>query len=336
MKIKTLSLAVAAGLFSVGSQAATLFEDDTSTVNLNGRVEARAHISDANGDEEFKDASRARIEIKGQKALSEDLLMVARYENEIKENTSAPSNVTARHLYVGFEGDFGKIYYGQQDNATTYLTNFSDMTEYFSGYINELNVASADRAKNTLRYAYSNDAFTFQVSANQNSGTRQAEGFGLVGAYKLTDNFEFGLGYASADEKSFAAATSDKNTDTVSIVAAKYTTGSNWIGSTFQTGEISRGTVKDDDFTAYDLYVGFYFDNGSVFDMSYTNFEADSIKTYDMSFIAAEYAYYYQNIAGYVSYKHSLLDEDDYAGSPKWLDYDSTQDELVVGLRFKF
>lgn len=342
MKIKTLSLAVAAGLFSVVSQAATLHKDDTTTINLNGRVEVRGHYMDQRG-EDFEDKSRARIEINGKKTLKNDLVMVAKYEGELTDNTGGKSDIDERYLFVGLESDYGNLYYGTQNNATTYLTNFSDMAEYFSGYINELNIASADRALNTLRYAYSKDGFTFQASINRDSdgvygytGDRAGSGYGVIGAYKLTDNFEFGLGYASAKEDRFNnyGATLDKETDTVSIVAAKYTTDSYWIGSTFQKGEIA-GSVSKDDFTAYDLYIGYFFDNGSVFDLSYTDFEADNTKSYDMNFVAAEYAYYYQNIAAYVSYKHSLLDETDYANAT-WLDYDSTQDEVVVGFRFKF
>lgn len=332
MKRKILFLAVAASVASMAANAATVYEDENSELNIGGRVEVRGNISKANA-EDFNDISRARLNFIGTKTISEDVKAFAKYETEIKKAAGDSKDVfTARYLYAGFQTNFGDIYYGQQDNATTYLTNFSDMANYYSGYINELNVATADRADNVLRYAVQKNGVTFQASANQN-GDRKSDGFGAVAAYAFGNGLEFGAGYASSHETPYEGGT-DKQTNTATIVAAKYVTNKYWIGSTFQTGKISGATVKDDDFAAYDLYVGYNFDHGGSFSVTHTNFKADNIANYDMKFIAAEYAYYYENIAGFVGYKHTLLDEGDYTG--KWLSYDNNQDEMTVGLRYTF
>lgn len=335
MRVRILPVLVTLALISTAVNAAEIYKDDNSSFKLGGRVEVRGNISDANADD-FNDISRARIYLLGEKILSDDVTMRARYETEIKERTGAvdgsDTKFDTRYLYAGFKTQLGDIYYGHQDNATTYLTNFSDMAEYYSGYINELSVTTADRAKNTMRYAISANDVTFQASVNQNSD-RKSDGYGAVVAYKLTDNVEFGIGYASADQETYDGGS--EQTDTMAIVAAKYTTDNFWIGSTFQTGQISSTSVIEDDFTAYDLYLGYFFNNGSVINTTYTSFEADTISNYDMNFVAAEYAYYFQNIATYISYKHNLLDENDYSGA-KWLAYENTQDEITFGLRYKF
>lgn len=336
MRMKVLVASVAVGMISMGANSAEIYKDEKSKLNIGGRVEVRGNISDANK-EDFNDISRARLHVIGEKKLTESVKIDGKYETEIKERTGtvagSDSTFDTRYLYAGFKTDFGNIYYGHQDNATTYLTNFSDMAEYYSGYINELNVNTSDRAKNVLRYALKRDGFTFQASGNKN-GDRNSEGFGAITAYAFEGGFEFGLGYASSDETPYEGGT-DEQTNTMTIVAAKYTTDNFWIGSTFQTGEISGETVKDDNFTAYDLYMGYFFENGGVFNVTYTDFSADKIERYDMNFIATEYAYYFENIAAYVSYKHNLLDEKDYGGS-EWLAYENTQDEITFGLRYKF
>ncbi len=41
-----------------------------------------------------------------------------------------------RYAYAGVETAYGTLTYGTQDNAVTYLTDFTDMAEVYSGYTN--------------------------------------------------------------------------------------------------------------------------------------------------------------------------------------------------------
>ncbi|MGO1189078.1 MAG: porin, partial [Vibrio casei] len=73
MNKKLLALAVAAASVSTAASAATIYQDDTSTLNMGGRVEVRANFSDANktdsDDNIYEDASRVRFNLGGEQKL---------------------------------------------------------------------------------------------------------------------------------------------------------------------------------------------------------------------------------------------------------------------------
>lgn len=245
-----LALAVAAAAISTAASAATIYKDNTSTLNMGGRVEVRANFSDANkspeDDNRYQDASRVRLNIGGEQKLNEDISFIGFTEFELKENSDPVGDdvsMNTRYLYAGMQSQrFGALTYGHQDNAFTYLTNFTDMAQVYSGYINEYNVATSDRANGVLRYAYSADKLTIQASVQGDSDSdgsaigntilgdndssapmQNADGFGIIGAYKLTDTLELGLGYAQVDANisgSDVDSTGDNNTYTAAL---KYT-----------------------------------------------------------------------------------------------------------------
>ena len=57
MKMKFLAVAVAAAIPTAFVSAATVYENDDTTLNIGGRVEVRGNISDANKDADNNDKS---------------------------------------------------------------------------------------------------------------------------------------------------------------------------------------------------------------------------------------------------------------------------------------
>ncbi|MGO2420105.1 porin [Vibrio casei] len=353
MNKKLLALAVAAASVSTAASAATIYQDDTSTLNMGGRVEVRANFSDANksvdangvrdgkDDNIYEDKSRVRFNLGGEQKLNNDISFIGFAEWEITENSDPEGDdaqINTRYMYGGVQSQkFGGLTYGHQDNAFTYLTNFTDNAEVFSGYINENNVATADRANNVLRYAFSTERLTIQASAQADSDsdgstlTQNADGFGVIGAYKLTDTLEVGLGYAQTDANNAGddrISTGDNNTYTV---AARYTSNGVLLAATYEGGKVARSSTDESDFDAADAYLGYTFDDNNV-NMTYNYFNADktSFNEYNVNNIALEYARYFGNATVYGAYAFNLLSDGDAATN------NQTEDQFQVGFRYAF
>ncbi len=345
MKKTLLALAVAAASVSTAASAATIYKDDTSTLNMGGRVEVRANFSDANkseaDDNMYKDASRVRLNIGGEQKLNDDISFIGFTEFEVTESDEPETNdasFNTRYLYAGVASQtYGALTYGHQDNAFTYLTNFTDMAEVFSGYINENNVATSDRANNVLRYAFNTEKLTIQASvqgdsdSDGNDVTQNADGFGVIGAYKLTDTFELGLGYAQTDANNAGSdlvSTGDNYTYTA---AARYSNDGVLLAATYEGGSVARAAADESDFNAADAYAGYTFGDNNV-NMTYNYYKADESSFNDLNVnnIALEYARYFGNATVYGAYAFNLLSDSDAADS------DQTEDQFQVGFRYAF
>lgn len=346
MNKKLLALAVAAASVSTAASAATIYQDDTSTLNMGGRVEVRANFSDANktdsDDNIYEDASRVRFNLGGEQKLNDDISFIGFTEWEITENSDPvgdDAQINTRYMYGGVQSQkFGGLTYGHQDNAFTYLTNFTDMAEVFSGYINENNVATADRANNVLRYAFSTEKLTIQASVQGDSDsdgstlTQNADGFGVIGAYKLTDTLEVGLGYAQTDANNAGddrISTGDNNTYTAAV---RYTNNGILLAATYEGGKIARSSADESDFDAADAYAGYTFGDNNV-NMTYNYYNADetSFNEYNVNNIALEYARYFGNATVYGAYAFNLLSDGDDAATKN-----QTEDQFQVGFRYAF
>lgn len=338
MKKSHIAMAVVVGLASGAASAATIYKSDDSVLNFGGRAEVRGNFSDANktnsNSSTYDDKSRVRISVDGTQALNDDVAFFGKYELELTEaedNSSDDVGVNTRFLYAGVETNHGNVYYGHQNNAVTYLTDWTDMAETFSGYINEYTIASADRAKNVLRYELTSDnGITFQIDGNFNSESEaeKSDGFGAVIAGELPAGVEIGVGYAVSDETYGNGNDTDKS-DSI-IAAIKYTNDQGiWLAAMYQFGSISAEGVKDSDYNSADAYLGYSFGDNTV-NLTYSYYDADKIDSYDINFVGVEYARYIKNVAFFGSYKFNLLDEGEGGQG------DNDENELMLGMRYSF
>ncbi|MGO2497996.1 MAG: porin [Vibrio litoralis] len=357
MKKTLLALAVAAASVSTAASAATIYKDDTSTLNMGGRVEVRANFSDANktaaDDNQYKDASRIRLNIGGEQKLNEDISFIGFTEFEVTEDQSDATNTddalfNTRYLYAGVTSQtYGALTYGHQDNAFTYLTNFTDMAEVFSGYINEYNVATSDRANNVLRYAFNTEKLTIQASVQGDSDsdgtavTQNADGFGVIGSYKFTDNLEFGLGYAQTDANGVGLDTTSTGDNNTYTAALRYSKDGILLAATYLGGTISvaDGSAAESDFNGADAYAGYTFGDNNV-NMTYNYYNADdsAFNALNVNNINIEYARYFGNATVYGAYSFNLLSDSDATatGNVLALGDASTEDQFQVGFRYAF
>ncbi|KXO09239.1 Outer membrane protein OmpU [Moritella sp. JT01] len=316
---KALSLTLAA-IVSMPTLAESINTDDFS---FGGRVEARAVLTDS----DFSDASRVRLNGQGKHQINEDITAIGKFEFEItqdeKESGTTTKNNT-RYLYVGAETAYGTLTYGTQDNAVTYLTDFTDMAEFFSGYTNENITASGDRSEDTVLYSVTNGDFKFNASANLKA---TENGGGVMVAYQLLPNIEVSAGYAATEgfEKNTSSIVGIDETESsdVYMVGARYTKDGFLLA-----GLVQAGSYGGSDFNAVDAYAAYAFGKNNV-NVLYNYYSADDTNELDINFVAFEYARYIGDVAAYASYKVAL-NSDTSAG------YKYNADEFVVGARYSF
>jgi outer membrane protein OmpU len=314
-------------IVSAPLSAANIYKNDTQEFDIGGRVEVRGNLTDG----DYSDASRVRLNVNGKNQLNEDLTVFGRYEFEITEAEDDNSaDLTTRHLYVGGDTKVGTFIYGHQNNAVTYLTDFTDQAETYSGYINENTATSADRSKNTFRYIYAANALTLQASGTVNANDA-ADGFGLMAAYKFTPELELALGMSSSNQE-YGNEINTEVTETSDsyMAAARYTKGNVYLAATAMTGTISAEGIADSDFVATDAFAGYYFgeSKANLINLGYSYYSADDIESLETNFVALEYARYMGNFALYSSYKLALND-DNSSGQGR-------ENELQVGARYGF
>jgi len=309
---KALSLTLAT-LVSMPALAENINTDDFS---FGGRIEARGVLADSS----FSDASRVRLNGQGKHEINDDLTAVGKFEYELTQDSDETDTTVknkTRYAYVGAETAYGTLTYGTQDNAVTYLTNFTDVAEYFSGYTNEAITASGDRAEDTILYSVTKGDLTFNASANLKS---TENGGGLMVAYKLLPSVEVSAGYAATE-----AAVNETESSDVYMLGARYTNG-----GVLVSGLVQKGTLVDADFDAVDAFASYGFGQNTV-SVSYNYYSADEKENLDLNFVAVEYGRYIGDVAAYAGYKVAL-NNDTSAGHGN----NNNADEFIMGARYSF
>ncbi|MCP5079357.1 MAG: porin, partial [Psychromonas sp.] len=159
MKKTLLATAILSGLVSLTAGAATVYDQDGTTLKVGGRAEVRGLFADS-VEGTMEDKSRARINFGGETQISENLTGFGFMEYEVK---SGASNLKNRYLFAGIGTQIGDFSYGKQDTANIQISGFSDISSTHSG---QQEVIDASSAKQDNIFLYSGsfaDALTVQV-----------------------------------------------------------------------------------------------------------------------------------------------------------------------------
>lgn len=101
MNKKLIALAVAAASISSVANAAEVYSDETSSLAVGGRLEARALLSEDNaGDNQVTDKSRVRMNIAGKTDITDTVYGIGFYEGEYTSSGTSSDNgsVNNRHI----------------------------------------------------------------------------------------------------------------------------------------------------------------------------------------------------------------------------------------------
>ncbi|MGR5131255.1 porin [Vibrio alfacsensis] len=338
MKKTLIALSVSAAAIATGVNAAELYNQDGTSLEMGGRAEARLSMKDGDA----ADKSRIRLNFLGTQAINDNLYGVGFWEGEFTTADkgvvdSDSNNLDTRYAYAGLGGAFGEVTYGKNDGALGVITDFTDIMAY-AGNTAADKLAVADRADNMLAYKGQFENLAVKASyrfadrlENPETGKyydNKQDGYSLSAIYALGDTgINLGAGYADQDKANEY------------MLAASYTISDLYFAGVFTDGEKMtndlNGTV---DYTGYEL-AGAYTLGQTVFTSTYNNAETNNETSANNFAVDASY-YFKPNFRGYVSYNFNLIDAGDKIGSTSKVNGTATkmdaEDELALGLRYDF
>ncbi|MFW1533966.1 porin [Vibrio parahaemolyticus] len=338
MKKTLIALSVSAAAMATGVNAAELYNQDGTSLEMGGRAEARLSMKDG----DVADASRIRLNFLGTQAINDNLYGVGFWEGEFTtsdydkdgNNVSGNDTIDNRYAYAGLGGAFGEITYGKNDGALGVITDFTDIMAY-AGNTAADKLAVADRSDNMMSYkgqfenlsVKASYRFADRVEQNGEYSDNKQDGYSLSAIYAVADTgLELGAGYADQDEANEY------------MLAASYTMSDLYFAGVFTDGEKEATFKNTVDYTGYEL-AGAYTLGQTVFTSTYNNAETDGETSANNFAIDASY-YFKPNFRGYVSYNFNLIDAGDSMGSTTASNYKATkadaEDELALGLRYDF
>ncbi|GAB7226548.1 porin [Vibrio rotiferianus] len=310
MKKAALTTAILTALVSAPSFAATVYDNEGTTLKVGGRAEARFNISDKHekdGNSSFKDKSRARVNLKGKSQISDDLYGFGKYEAEFDDS----SDITNRYFFAGLGTTIGEFSYGKQDSAQVMLTDITDTMATFGAEAADIVAGNKDKRENNFLYSGEFDALTIKANFIA-SDAKDKDSFGLAGLYNF-GAFDIGAGYVSQSN-------GDNDDDQFNLVG-QYSMDAFTLGALF-----TIGTVADDDYTGYELSA-IYKPMKNLSLVGVYNFQEVDPKagskedTVDEFAIEAVYKFN-GHLRTYAGYKFQQIDSGD--------------DELQAGIRYDF
>ena len=326
MKKAALATAVISALASTSSIAATVFENDTTTLNVGGRMEFRGDFGDAI-DGTMKNASRVRLNIGGETKLNDSMTGFGFYEAQqsvVDTNDTASSNTEfeQRYMYTGVKGDFGAISFGRQDTAANLVSSMSDLGIFTDNQSSHITAASK-RTSNVIAYGFSADALTINASFVGGS-SKTSDGYGIAATYDMPFGLTVGLGYAANDNGKDDEGSSNGSSDQI-IAGLKYSIADFTIAGTYAEGD------KDDKlkskYKSTEVAAEYKLNSSFRLIAAYVNQEekANSGSKFEDKKDFYEFTGRYdfsRNMRGYVAYKNDKMK--------------GAKDSIRLGLRYDF
>jgi len=302
MKKNFLTTAILSAVISSTANAATVYENDDTTLNVGGRAEVRGLFSDS-VDGSMEDQSRARINISGETQISESLTGFGFMEYEASKSSSV-FDYDFRYLYAGFGTQIGDFSYGRQDTANVMISDMTDIASYHSG-IQQIIDGASDKQSNTFLYSETFiNALTVQLNYIAQD-EKDNDAFAVSAAYKFTAGLELGASYSDQDEANQVT------------FGAGYTWNRLYVGTTYAMGDLTDNV----NFTSLEFAAEYQFTNEFRLIGMIGMQEVDKVDTVDAYALEAQYRFN-ESIRTFASYKLDNLDDG--------------ENELVIGLRYDF
>ncbi|BET96390.1 porin [Xenorhabdus taiwanensis] len=215
MKRNILAVVIPALLAAGTANAAEIFNKDGNKLDLYGKVDVRHQIADKRSGEDG-DASYARIGIKGETQISDQLTGFGRWEYNLKAHTEEGKQETATRLaFAGLKfANYGSLDYGRNYGVNYDINAWTDVLPIFGGD----SMAKTDnymtgRATGLLTYRNTDffglvDGLNFALqyqgqnsehTKNERSGaTANGDGYGLATTYNVGYGITVGASYANS------------------------------------------------------------------------------------------------------------------------------------------
>ncbi|KIF45442.1 porin [Vibrio owensii] len=343
---KTVLAAALLVVAASGANAATIYDNDGTSIDLTGRAEGRAAIKDSN----VSDESRVRLNIAGKQQIRDSLYGAGVYEVQFNTNEnggatdtdSGDKELEVRLAYAALGGDFGQVGYGKTEGGLGIITDFTDIMAYHGNTAAD-KFAVADRSDNMISYQGSFfDVLQLKASVRFDDTTNQghykdedSSGFSASGIYNVAGLINVGGGYAEQGKNKEGMIGVNGKLSGV-YLAALYTDAKKDFDSYQVTGDLPanmnnfNGVV---DYKGFELATS-YTVGDFAFTATYNKAETDGDTTVNNTAVDATY-YFKTNFYTYASYNFNMLSEGDHIGTGVVSKADA-DDEIAVGIRYDF
>ncbi|KAA1308913.1 porin, partial [Escherichia coli] len=215
MRRNILAVVIPALLVAGTANAAEIFNKDGNKLDLYGKVDVRHQIADGRSGEDG-DASYARIGIKGETQINDQLTGFGRWEYNLKAHTEEGKQDTATRLaFAGLKfANYGTLDYGRNYGVNYDITAWTDVLPIFGGdSMSKTDNYMTGRATGLLTYRNTDffglvDGLTVALqyqgqnserTKNKRSGaTANGDGYGLSTTYNVGYGITLGASYANS------------------------------------------------------------------------------------------------------------------------------------------
>lgn len=291
MKKTVLSAAIFAALASANVSAAEVYSNETSKVDIYGKIQGMYYAGDnlVDGDESY-----FRLGVKAKSEINANLEAFGRFEVEYAADKD--DDVDVRLGYAGLGGDYGALSYGRQYGAFTLVSDFTDVLYEFGGDASGTGTDQfgTGKADSLLKYAVELNNFTFEANYqldNDKEGDDMTS-YGLAAVY----TFDFGLGLGVAHNAGERATGLDDSQ--VTALAVNYEYNGLYAALLYSFGEnFNKAEDFDADNKAIEAALGYEFGNGFSVLAGYNAQETDvkdssvKIDNIDYFTVGAEYKF---------------------------------------------
>ena len=286
-KLTVVALALTAAF---QAQAVEVYKNDTSMLDLYGRIYAGQFFGDKkenvdtanpNGTKDYSAKQGAnqfvRFGAKAETQIQSGLKALAQYEVQMYINDSektlgkdgSTDNLRTRLAFAGVGADWGTVTFGRQKGAPGFLADWTDVS-LSDGYGNEALGAKTDtfatnRAGSVLKYSGLFNGFQFDASYNFDGGQEEDKSSnktsaadpacGAAVAYTFPFNLSLGTAYNVGQRQ-------EKNTEDAKLwlISAKFDNKAAYAALSYADGSdfVQSGT----DHTGWEAALGYNFENG--------------------------------------------------------------------------
>lgn len=247
----SLSVVATAIVSSFATNAAEIFKNETSSVDLYGRVYATYLVSDEAND---GDDSYIRLGTKMKTQINEGLYGKGRVEFNVDQydETEKDSRIRIRQAWAGLGGDWGMVSYGRQYGAMTLVSDYTDVLYNFGGSAlgQGSDTYATGRTSGLFKYSGSFSGLALEAGFQPNNPDESE--------YEVTDD-EGNSETVYDSFSAFGVAAEYAIADTGLAVAASYTSGE----TSDETASLTAAGVKYD---ANGIYAGMTYSTGSDWD----------------------------------------------------------------------
>ena len=360
MKRKILAAVIPALLVAGAANAAEIYNKNGNKLDFYGKMVGE-HVWTTNGDTSSDDTTYARIGLKGETQINDQLIGYGQWEyNMDASNVEGKQTTKTRLAFAGLKaGEYGSFDYGRNYGAIYDVEAATDMLVEWGGdgwsytdnfmtartngvatYRNSDFFGLVDGLSFALQYQGKNDASSRDVKK------QNGDGFSTAATYAFDNGIALSAGYANSSrsgdqkadrqgEKAEAWATSAKYDANNVYAAVMYS-------QTYNMTPENEGNYFANKTQNFEAVVQYQFDFGLRPSIGYVQTkgkdlrsragfsggDADLVKYVEVG----TWYYFNKNMNVYAAYKFNQLDDNDYTKAAGV----ATDDQAAVGIVYQF